>query len=103
MNREQAIKAIADKIGLSGPFTNNLVDAMAAVGVLKLDEVALVRTAYGQKIETAGNTVLPRVSSAAGCLRYNVTIKRWREWPGKPGTNILNHTGTPVFSAVSIF
>jgi hypothetical protein len=38
MNREQAIRAVADKIGLSGPFTNNLVDAMEAVGVLKLDE-----------------------------------------------------------------
>jgi hypothetical protein len=37
MNREQAIKAVADKIGLSGPFTNNLVDAMVEVGVLKLD------------------------------------------------------------------
>ena len=24
MNRVQAIKAMADKIGLSGPFTNNL-------------------------------------------------------------------------------
>jgi hypothetical protein len=32
MNRVQAIKAVADKIGLSGPFTNNLVDAMVAVG-----------------------------------------------------------------------
>jgi hypothetical protein len=32
MNRVQAIKAVADKIGLSGPFTNNLVDAMEAVG-----------------------------------------------------------------------
>jgi hypothetical protein len=38
MNRDQAIKAVADKIGLSGPFTNNLVDAMVAVGVLKLEE-----------------------------------------------------------------
>ena len=37
MNREQAIRAVADKIGLSGPFTNNLVDAMVAVGVLKLE------------------------------------------------------------------
>ena len=49
MNREQAIRAVADKIGLSGPFTNNLVDAMVAVGVLKLEEpdaaVALVCTA----------------------------------------------------------
>jgi hypothetical protein len=40
MNREQAIRAVADKIGPSGPFTNNLVDAMEAVGVLKLDEPA---------------------------------------------------------------
>lgn len=40
MNREQAIKAVADKIGLSGPFTDNLVDAMAAVGVLKLEQPA---------------------------------------------------------------
>ena len=31
MTRDQAIKAIADKIGLSGPFTNNLVDATAVV------------------------------------------------------------------------
>jgi hypothetical protein len=38
MNREQAIRAVADKIGLSGPFTNNLVDAMEAVGVLKLEK-----------------------------------------------------------------
>jgi hypothetical protein len=38
ITREQAIKAVAGKIGLSGPFTDNLVDAMAAVGVLKLDE-----------------------------------------------------------------
>ena len=40
MNREQAIRAVADKIGLSGPFTTNLVDAMEAVGVLKLEEPA---------------------------------------------------------------
>jgi hypothetical protein len=40
MNRVQAIKAVADKIGLSGPFTSNLVDAMVAVGVLKLEEPA---------------------------------------------------------------
>jgi hypothetical protein len=37
MHREQAIRAVADKIGRSGPFTNNLVDAMEAVGVLKLE------------------------------------------------------------------
>ena len=40
MNREQAIRAVADKIGLSGPFTNNPVDAMVAIGVLKLEEPA---------------------------------------------------------------
>jgi hypothetical protein len=38
MNREQTIRVVADKVGLSGRFTTNLVDAMEAVGVLKLDE-----------------------------------------------------------------
>jgi hypothetical protein len=47
MNRVQAIRAVADKIGLSGPFTNNLVDAMEAVGVLKLEpESPLVKVTY---------------------------------------------------------
>ena len=32
MTRDQARKAVTDKIGISGPFTDNLVDAMAAVG-----------------------------------------------------------------------
>ena len=31
---------MADKIGISGPFTDNLVDAMVAVKVLELDEPA---------------------------------------------------------------
>jgi hypothetical protein len=43
MNREQAIKAVADKTGLSGPSIPNLVDAMVAVGVLKLEPESLVK------------------------------------------------------------
>jgi hypothetical protein len=35
--KHQPISSHADKIGISGPFTDNLVDAMAAVGVLKLE------------------------------------------------------------------
>jgi hypothetical protein len=31
MNREQAIRAVADKSGPWGPFTSNLVDAMEAM------------------------------------------------------------------------
>jgi hypothetical protein len=45
MNREQAIKAVADKIGLSGPFTNNLVDAMdPSLTLLRLARVCWPRS-----------------------------------------------------------
>jgi hypothetical protein len=67
MNREQAIRAVADKIGLSGPFTNNLVDAMEAVGVLKLEKpvepAGLVCTASRRQ---AGRTLRLRPAGRHG-------------------------------------
>ena len=67
MNREQAIKAVADKIGLSRPFTDNLVDAMAAVGVLKLDDPSLrfsLRCGHGAEAQM---TIMSRTSDR--CIR----------------------------------
>jgi hypothetical protein len=85
MNRDQAIRAVADKIGLSGPFTNNLVDAMEAVGVLKLEEPASAASAGPYAFcSTASRCSMPASRSRA-LLFLRIEQRKMRE----SGRNII--------------
>src|SRR5450631_3668420 len=48
--------------------------------------------------EIQGIARFPRLLAAGRllrCLRYSIAIERWREWPGKPRTNILTIRDIP--------